>query len=119
MILAQSDLITPDSILPDSIPLETAILSIPPPPGQNINCNYYNPRWIEKSGEVRTLQPLETAGTNANFQFASSTCSMPPGSTASTTAGFTSGEIVSTTFLFLILMVLGFDLFLKMLYPKK
>ena len=33
--------------------------------------------------------------------------------------GFTNGEIINGVFLFLILMVLSFGLFLKMLYPKK
>jgi len=33
--------------------------------------------------------------------------------------GYTNGEIINGVFLFLILMVLSFGLFLKMLYPKK
>jgi hypothetical protein len=104
-LLAQADLITPDLI----IPVETAILTTDPPPADNINCSFYNAvKWDGKP-----------ANKDSDFEFASSTCSLPAGSTASTTAGFTNGDIINGVFLFLILMVLGFDLFLKMLYPKK
>lgn len=72
-----------------------------------INCSYDTP--LNASG-------LPPTG-NQPFQFSNSVCIMPDN--ASTTAGFTYGEIVSTTLLFLIFMVLCFDLFLKMLYPKK
>jgi len=104
-LLAQADLITPDLI----IPVETAILTTDPPAANNINCNYYNA--VKWDGTPAVM--------GQNFNFASSTCSLPAGSTASTTAGFTNGDIINGIFLFLILMVLGFDLLLKMLYPKK
>jgi hypothetical protein len=105
MILAQADLITPDLI----IPVETAILTTDPPAAENINCSYYNAVMWNGTPAKEKLP----------FNFASSTCSMPAGSTASTTAGFTNGDIINGVFIFLILMVLSFNLFLKMLYPKK
>jgi len=79
-----------------------------------INCSFSNPLWILKSGEVRTLEPLETAGTNANFQFASSTCVITQNLATTTSAynGFTYGEIVISLFLFLILLQLVFSFFI-------
>ena len=88
-----------------------------------INCSYSNPRWIQKSGEIRTLEPLDTAGTNANFQFASSTCSTIGTSTneiiVATTSqsfynGFSAGEILVIFFLFLIMLGLVTGFILKM-----
>jgi len=105
-LLAQTDTITPDLIIPE----ETTTLTINPPPADNINCSFYNPLMNNGQPPTKTTDP---------FQFASSTCSLPAGSTASTTAGFTNGDIINGVFLFLILMVLSFNLFLKMLYPKK
>lgn len=70
----------------------------------DINCSYYNPT------EIGTPPSTTT-------QYASSSCVMPD--LASSTNGFTHGEIINGIFLFLILMILGFDLLLKMLYPKK
>ena len=68
-------------------------------------CSLSNPLWILKTGEIRTLEPLETAGTNANFQFGSSTCvaTISEINTASTT--MTYGDILIGFFLFL--MILG------------
>jgi hypothetical protein len=73
-------------------------------------CNFTNARWIQKSGEIRTLEPLETANTNVNFQFSSSTCysQISEIKTASTT--LTYGEILISFFLFIIMLgsVFGF-----------
>jgi hypothetical protein len=108
-LLAQTDTITPDLIIPEETTGPTSLITEPPPAG-NINCNYYNPLMNNGQPPTKISDP---------FQFASSTCSLPAGSTASTTAGFTNGDIINGVLLFLILMVLSFNLFLKMLYPRK
>ena len=85
------------------------------------NCNFSNPLWIQKTGEVRTLEPLATAGTNTNFQFGSSTCqtSYVSISTTSVYNGFTAGEIITTLFLFWILVFLIFQFLIFRFSTKK
>ena len=78
------------------------------------NCYFSNPLWIQKDGEIRTLQPLSTAGTNANFQFSSSTCAtydydFLTSSTLKIYNGFTGGEIVISLLLFWIFSFLIFN----------
>jgi len=68
-------------------------------------CNFTNARWILKSGEIRTLEPLETANTNANFHFASSTCVATISEIKTASSTMTYGDILISFFLFL--MILG------------
>jgi len=84
------------------------------------NCSYSNPRWILKSGEVRTLEPLETAGTNADFQFSSSTCEIQSATSSivSIENGFSHGEIVMSVFLFLIFMVSIYNFYWRTIHEK-
>jgi hypothetical protein len=79
------------------------------------NCNYFNARWILKTGEIRTLEPLTTAESKVPFQFASSTCvtltatSTTATSTAGIYNGFTYGEIIISVFVFLIFSIILTD----------
>lgn len=77
-------------------------------------CSYSNPLWILKSGEVRTLEPLGNASTNANFQFGNSICysdieielNVASGSLPAIDNGFTHGEVVLSVFVFLIFVII-------------
>ena len=81
-----------------------------------INCQNFAPVW-EKGDVLRTFTDGSSPPDNVNFAFSSSTC-ITTESTASSTIssstaplvynGFTYGEIVATTFLFLIFITLAF-----------
>jgi hypothetical protein len=74
-------------------------------------CDFSNPQWILKTGAVRTLEPLSTAGTNANFQFGSSTCSIIEITTSTSPIdNYSGGEIVNSVLIFWIFLsiILGF-----------
>lgn len=66
----------------------------------NINCDYFTPKEIGGDGYLTT-------------QFASSSCTVINNNIASTTNGFTNGEIMNSLFLTMILLVSIVILFLK------
>ena len=62
-----------------------------------IQCSYYNPQEIGTDGYLTT-------------QFASSTCEVHNLNIASTTNGFTYGEVINSFFLFLIFLMFIFSI---------
>jgi len=85
-----------------------------------INCQNFAPVW-EKGDVLRTFTDGSSPPDNVNFAFSSSTCytsgALDVNSSSTTISsstaplvynGFTYGEIVATTFLFLIFITLAF-----------
>ena len=71
-------------------------------------CVFSDARWIQKSGEIRTLEPLGTAGSNANFQFQKMDCV----GNATSTASVSNDGILTGTFFIILLAFLFFQFFI-------